>query len=528
VTTTVAEPGKELTPAPPASPTTLDNVKQIPLGMIVPSGTNERRLVNVDFVDSIRQDRVLQPILVRPRRAKPEDVARLEKLHKRLALFGPGDDIYEIVAGERRWEGSILAGKQVIPAIVRELTDDQALALQIKENLHRMDLSPVQEANNYRKLRAMGKSVDEIAAMTSKTSKREVFQAMQWLNLAPELLAMLDEGEITRGHASLLCRRTPAQQKLAARQGSGLFDWNGRLISVRELDQWIKNNLNRPLSGAPWKKNDSTLVPKAGACDACQKNTAVNPELDPEAKQATCTDGACFEEKRQAYVVQIEKAEKAAADKKEPVKGTRSVAAAKGRKKEVQRPANPGVTAQSTMKSQVEQKVKNAVFAQLASKAKLDRWTLSVAIPEMLYETERHLLDEFGPKVLGWAKPKDVGGYRHEEVKKYSRTHPQKFTPALFVALVIHLTQMPYDLPAFHKHFKVDAKKLRKQVEAQMKEEERKAAAEKKAAVSKSDKTAAGKKTGAKKTGAKKAVAKKAVAKKAVAKKAVGKKKKAA
>jgi ParB/RepB/Spo0J family partition protein len=313
VTTTLVEE-KQLTPAPPPNMSKLDNVHQIPLGMIFPSPTNERREVDADFVASIRRDRVTSPIVVRPRIAKPEDVARVDRVSKKLAAFGPGDKAFEIVYGERRWEGSFKAGRQVIPAEVRELTDEQALELQIIENLQREDLSPLQEGRNYSKLMTVAKkTVQEVAVMVSK-SPRTVWQAIQRARLVPLAIKLMESGQLSASHGDLLCPHTPEVQgtllKWIERE-----DRYGGTPSVRELKAHIQQTVYLLLDAAPWKKDDATLVAKAGACTDCQKNTAVNRNLDPEAKKPTCTDPVCYESKRQSHLVQIETAVKASGQK---------------------------------------------------------------------------------------------------------------------------------------------------------------------------------------------------------------------
>lgn len=298
----------------PPAPSNVDSVHQILVGMIFPSPTNERREVDEDFVDSIRRSRVTAPILVRPRTAKPDDVARVDRVKKNLAAFGPGDKAFEIVFGERRWEGSIKAGRQVIPAMIEQMSDETAMEMQIKENLQRENLSPLQEGRNFAKLMALGKrTVQEVAVIVSK-SPRTVYQAIQRSKLVPDAIKLMESEQLSAGHGDLLCPHTPEVQ-------GKLLKWikseerYGGTPTVRELKQHIQQTVYLLLDAAPWKKDDPFLVTKAGACTNCQKNTAVNPNLDPEAKKPTCTDPVCYEDKRQAHLVQIENAVKASGKK---------------------------------------------------------------------------------------------------------------------------------------------------------------------------------------------------------------------
>jgi ParB-like chromosome segregation protein Spo0J len=130
----------------------------IPLGKIVPSKTNPRKAFDGpemdELVESIRTNGVLQPVLVRKRVATP-----LDSLGKAFAAKDPnapqfkdGETIYELVAGERRYRAATKAGLKEIPAMVRELTDQQVLEMQIVENLQRKDVTALEESAGYAQL----------------------------------------------------------------------------------------------------------------------------------------------------------------------------------------------------------------------------------------------------------------------------------------------------------------------------------------------------------------------------------------
>src|SRR5439155_14913586 len=111
-------------------------VRRIALDDLAPNPKQPRRRLNetalTHLVDSIKQSGVLQPIIVRERTGKPQGRAR-----------------YEIVAGERRWQAARLAGLTDIPAVVRTLSDEEALKIALVENLQREDLNPVEETEGY-------------------------------------------------------------------------------------------------------------------------------------------------------------------------------------------------------------------------------------------------------------------------------------------------------------------------------------------------------------------------------------------
>ena len=131
-----------------------------------------------ELADSIRQNGVLQPILVRRKGQK-----------------------YEIVAGERRYQASKLAGLKEIPAVVREIDDDKVFQLALIENLQRSDLSPIEEAKGYKQL-LMSRSLtqEELAKILSK-SRSAIANTLRLMDLPVEVQHMMEQGLLTAGHA---------------------------------------------------------------------------------------------------------------------------------------------------------------------------------------------------------------------------------------------------------------------------------------------------------------------------------------
>ncbi len=165
------------------------------------------------LADSIRQHGVLQPILVRP-----------------LPAGG-----YQIVAGERRWRASRLAGLDEIPVYIRELDDAQASQLALVENLQREDLNPVEEAQGYRALmESTGATQEEISKVIGK-SRSAIANSLRLLGLDRKTLEMLRKGEISSGHArALLSVEEPSRREELAqrtkREG----------LSVRQVEELAK------------------------------------------------------------------------------------------------------------------------------------------------------------------------------------------------------------------------------------------------------------------------------------------------
>lgn len=135
-----------------------------------------------DLADSIREYGVLQPLMVRPMT----------------------DGSYQLVAGERRWRAARMAGLSEVPVVVRELSDVQTMELALIENLQREDLNAIEEAAGYKELmEKFGFTQEQVSAKVGK-SRPVVTNALRLLNLPPEVLTMVETGQISAGHARAL------------------------------------------------------------------------------------------------------------------------------------------------------------------------------------------------------------------------------------------------------------------------------------------------------------------------------------
>lgn len=137
-----------------------------------------------ELSDSIKRNGVLQPVLVRPSDKQPGK--------------------FEIVAGERRWRAAKLANVAVIPVVVREMGDQQALELALVENIQRQDLSAIEEAKGYQRLIEEFKYTQEKLASTIGKSRSHVANTIRLLTLPEEVKKMIDKGDLTAGHARSL------------------------------------------------------------------------------------------------------------------------------------------------------------------------------------------------------------------------------------------------------------------------------------------------------------------------------------
>jgi ParB family chromosome partitioning protein len=160
-----------------------DELAQLPIGSIRPNRRQPRRRFDLDTVgelaESIRVQGVVQPVVVRP---NPEGG-------------------YELIAGERRWRAARAAGLPTIPALVREAEDRDSLLLALVENVAREDLSAVEEARAYAALvDEFGLALAEVAERVGR-SKPSVSNRLRLLELPEDVLALVDRGELSEGHA---------------------------------------------------------------------------------------------------------------------------------------------------------------------------------------------------------------------------------------------------------------------------------------------------------------------------------------
>lgn len=270
----------------------------IPLDCIRASHTNPRKRFDAvaleELAKSITQLGLAQPILVRP-------IA--------YDLLDPSIGTrYEIVAGERRFRASTLAGMATIPAIVRDLSDAAALEFQVIENLQRADLHPLEEAEGYEALiRAHGLTPDALAIKVGK-SKAYIYGRLKLRALVPAACQAFYDGLLTASTA-LFIARIPPVANLQARATKDITDgWNG-VMPTRRAQQHIEATYMLRLKDASFQLDDATLCPAAGACTVCPRRTGNDPDLFADVASAdVCTDPVCYGEKRAAHAVQIKAA----------------------------------------------------------------------------------------------------------------------------------------------------------------------------------------------------------------------------
>ena len=174
------------------------------LGLLVGEADAETGGMRPDSTLSIKE---IQPNKGQPRkRFKAEELAELTDSIKQNGILQPllvrrSGDHYEIVAGERRYQAARAAGLTEVPVVIREISDDDVFKLALIENLQRSDLTPLEEARGYRQLiKDKGLTQEELAKILSK-SRSAITNTIRLLDLPKEVQELVDEGNLSAGHA---------------------------------------------------------------------------------------------------------------------------------------------------------------------------------------------------------------------------------------------------------------------------------------------------------------------------------------
>jgi ParB family chromosome partitioning protein len=213
--------------------------KRVPIEFVRPNPRNPRRTFSEteleELSNSIRERGVIQPIVVRAVRGKP--------------------DHYEIVAGERRWRAAQRASLHDVPVVVIEATDAEALELAIVENVQRADLNAIEEAAGYQSLIEQFKhSQDDVAKIVGK-SRPHVANTLRLLKLPESVQMLLRTGKISAGHARLLVGH-PKAEALALEIG-------GRGLNVRQAEAMLRDDADKPATKAKAGRQEKDIDTRA-------------------------------------------------------------------------------------------------------------------------------------------------------------------------------------------------------------------------------------------------------------------------
>ena len=198
----------------------------LPIDQVHPGKFQPRRRFDEEaltaLVESVRERGILQPLLVR------KDPAAT-----------PGHTSYEIIAGERRWRAAQLAGLHEVPVLVRTLTDREALEIALVENIQRSDLTPLEEAEGFKRLMDEFDHTQEDLARSVGKSRSHVANMLRLLALPDEVKQLVQDGSLTMGHArALLTAPNPvsAAQEVIKRE-----------LNVRQTEALVKQMTTEPL-----------------------------------------------------------------------------------------------------------------------------------------------------------------------------------------------------------------------------------------------------------------------------------------
>ena len=208
----------------------------LPVGALQPGKYQPRTRMDPGSLEelaaSIRSQGLIQPISVRP----------------------VGQDRYEIIAGERRWRASQIAGLTEVPVLIRDIPDDAALAMSLIENIQREDLNPLEEAAGLQRLIDEFGMTHQQAADAVGRSRPAASNLLRLLQLAKPAQDMLMAGDIEMGHARALLPLAKAEQ---GRVAALVVD---KGLSVRETERIVSRELNPPAAKAGAKAPDRDLL----------------------------------------------------------------------------------------------------------------------------------------------------------------------------------------------------------------------------------------------------------------------------
>ena len=273
------------------------DLRLIVLGDLIPSKTNPRRRIDDEAIEtlaaSIGNQGVLEPLIVR-------------QSEKR----------FEIVCGERRYRAAKVAKLDQVPCLVRELSDEEVLDIQIHENLHREDVHPMDEAYGYRFLQEkLGCDTKELALRVGKP-EGYVLNRLKLNELIKEAQKDLDDELLPFSYALEIAKYTPDIQSVVYREAYRTeseyrgdkyvrVPLKGEMVPWKSFIDWINTNVHHLLSKAPFDPKSTALRSDGLACVNCPDRTGAQASLfrpDQIGKKDACLNPACYVEKSHKHV----------------------------------------------------------------------------------------------------------------------------------------------------------------------------------------------------------------------------------
>ena len=205
-----------------------------------------------ELAESIKAQGVMQPIVIRP----------------------ISSDRYEIIAGERRWRATQLAGLDTIPAVIRDVSDEAAIAMSLIENIQREDLNPIEEAVALKRLQDEFELTHQQVADAVGKSRTSVTNLLRLIALDSEVKKLLENGDIEMGHARSVLSLEPLQQREIAQQvvAKGLSVRNAEALVRRLLEDRNKTTLKAAAVSADIQKLEEDLGQQIGVPVIVQHN----------------------------------------------------------------------------------------------------------------------------------------------------------------------------------------------------------------------------------------------------------------
>lgn len=210
-------------------------LKELPVDLVQRGKYQPRRDIEPEslqeLADSIKAQGVMQPIVVRP----------------------ISDSKYEIIAGERRWRATQLAGLDHIPAVIRDVSDEAAIAMALIENIQREDLNPIEEAMSLQRLQQEFELTQQEVANAIGKSRSTVANLLRLMTLQEDVRRLVEHGDLEMGHARALLGLEGTQQSHAARTVVG------KGFSVRQTEALVRKLLERKESPPPEQHVDPNI-----------------------------------------------------------------------------------------------------------------------------------------------------------------------------------------------------------------------------------------------------------------------------
>ncbi len=218
-----------------AAPGDDQKLKDLPVDLVQRGKYQPRRDIEPEslqeLADSIKAQGVMQPIVVRP----------------------ISDRKYEIIAGERRWRASQLAGLDTVPAVVREVSDEAAIAMALIENIQREDLNPIEEAIALQRLQQEFELTQAEVAQAVGKSRSTVTNLLRLMTLEAEVRTLVEHGDLEMGHARALLGLAGPAQVQAARSVVA------KGLSVRQTEALVRNLLEQAVKPKAEKRVDPNI-----------------------------------------------------------------------------------------------------------------------------------------------------------------------------------------------------------------------------------------------------------------------------